>query len=182
MSHNERFSLILDCADEWSCELEDPLRQVLLISMFGDAPDDCAADDDGIGLSGDIGGLVWSGDSESHGNRQVGVASDFLNLSRDGLRKVCLLAGHSFAGDVVDKASCRLGNELHAVGGRGRRDELNRQKTVQAAQLGIPGGFVRRQVQNQQPVGARCGCIGMKSFKSVDVDGVQVGEKDNGNF
>ena len=150
--------------------------------MLADAADDGAADDDGVGFSGDFGGLVGSGNTEADCHGERGVFFDLGDLRRDADREVGLLAGDAFARDIVNKTLGGFRDEFHALRwGRGR-DEADREETVGFHQLRVASGFVGREVEDEQAIGSGGGGIGMEAVVAVDVDRIQVGEEDDGDL
>ena len=93
-----------------------------------------------------------------------------------------MLAGDAFARDIVDEAAGGFRDEFHAGGGRGGGDEADGEQAVGFGEFGVAGGFVGGEVEDQEAVGAGCGGVGVEAVEAVDIDGVQVGEEDDGDL
>ena len=129
--------------------------EIRMGAKFSDAPDDGAADDDRIAFLRDLSGLFGRGNTESDGDGEVRVGFDFEHLGTDAGREACLLAGHTFAGDVVNEAFCRFRNQFHAFGRFGGSNESNGQKAVGLHELGVLCGFIGGKVEDQNAACAR---------------------------
>ena len=107
---------------------------------------------------------------------------DFSDLRGNVSREARLFAGHPLARDIVNETLCRLGDEFHALGRSRGSNETDREKTVGFHQLRIARGFVGRQVENQEAVRSSGGGIRMEPVESVNVNGIQIGEENDGNL
>ena len=173
---------VADCLGYGLDEFDDFFGEVLGGAVLADAANDGAADDHGIGLAGDFGGLVGSGNAEADGHGKRGVFFDLGDLGGDADREAGLLAGDAFARDLVNETLGGFRDEFHALRwGRGR-DEADREETVGFHQFRVASGFIGREVEDEQTVSSGGRGIGVEAVVAVDVNGIEIGEEDDGDL
>ncbi len=83
-------------------------------------------------------------------------------------------AGHSFAGNVINKASTARDNEFDALFWSGWRDQKNRAEVRFLHPLLIALGFLGRKIEYQQTIHACLSCGLDKFLKSKPVQQIEV--------
>src|SRR5581483_7226519 len=143
---------------------------------------DGAADDDGVGEAGDGGGVGGGGDAEADADRQVGDGAQRGDVGFEIGGEGGAGAGDAGDRDEVEKAAGIAGDGAAAGERGGRGEQVDEVEAGGAGGGGEFGGFLGRQIDDQQAVEAGGGGVGAEPGASVVEDRIEVAEEDDGDL
>jgi hypothetical protein len=153
-------------------DFRDELRGA---TEFGDPIDDGTADDNAVGKGGDLAGLFGCGDAEANTDGKGGRFFEEGNFFTEGGREALLHPGHTFTGNIVDKARSGGDERTNTGLGCGWCDEDD--ATQVAPGWKVARSFLGREVEKEKAIRSRLDGIRLKLFPPIRENGIVVGEK-----
>jgi hypothetical protein len=147
---------------------------------FGDSIDDGTADDNAVGKRGDLASLLGCRDTKANTDGKGGRFFEEGNFFTEGGREALLHPGHTFTGNIVDKA--RSGGDERTNTGLGCGGGNQNDAAQVASRWKVAGRFLGWEVEKEKTIRPRLDGIRLKLFPPIRENGIVVGEKHEGDL
>ena len=147
---------------------------------FGDSIDNRTADDNAVGKGGDLASLFGCGDAKANTDGKGGRFFEEGNFFTEGGREALLHPGHTFTGNIVDKARSGGDERTNTGFGCGGGDEDDAAQV--ASGWKVAHSLLGREVEEEKAICSRLDGIRLKLFAPIRENRIVVGEKHEGDL